>query len=154
MRERNIERGNFSSLPLHSTHFSILCVRSVLLGPRSGLRVVNLPPLGRIPLINEEHCARPKFCERHTRASTTGDGRKTRDRAVGGEKKRRDRKRREDGSRGGNPSTCLSSLLLSIFVFSSLLRGSRSIWEQTNFYHHGTRIPCNIKFAPQSIDIT
>lgn len=72
-----------------------------------------------------------------------------------GRKKRRDRKRREDGSRGGNPSTCLSSLLLSIFVFSSLLRGSRSIWEQTNFYHHGIpRIPCNVKFAPQSIDIT
>lgn len=82
----------FFSLPLHSTHFSILCVRSVLLGPRSGLRVVNLPPLGRIPLINEEHCARPKFCERHTRASTTGDGRKTRDRAVGGEEKKKRQK--------------------------------------------------------------
>lgn len=89
----------FFSLPLHSTHFSILCVRSVLLGPRSGLRVVNLPPLGRIPLINEEHCARPKFCERHTRASTTGDGRKTRDRAVGGEEK----KKRQKEKRGWKP---------------------------------------------------
>lgn len=103
----------FFSLPLHSTHFSILCVRSVLLGPRSGLRVVNLPPLGRIPLINEEHCARPKFCERHTRASTTGDGRKTRDRAVGGEEKKKRQKEKRGWKETLRPvsrlSYCLSS---------------------------------------------
>ena len=129
----------FFSLPLHSTHFSILCVRSVLLGPRSGLRVVNLPPLGRIPLINEEHCARPKFCERHTRASTTGDGRKTRDRAVGGEEK----KKRQKEKRGWKP---FDLSLVSPFVYLRFL-----IFAARISFHLGTNELLSSRYTEDTV---
>lgn len=91
-----IERGNFSS-----TFPSVYKI-----GP---LRVVNLPPLARIPLINEEHCARPKFCERHTRASTTTGGRQ----GIG---------QWEGRETSGGRETRME--VPSISVFSSLLRGN------------------------------
>lgn len=43
-RREYIERGNFSSPPPPPFHRFHLCVRSALLGLRSGLRVVNLSP--------------------------------------------------------------------------------------------------------------
>lgn len=119
----------FPSPPFHRFH---LCIRSALLGlrVRSSSRKPT-QPLARIPLINEEHCARPKFCERHTRVHRPREmgGRQGIVQWKGGrrgrKKKKRRRRKRQTEKRGWVEEETLrpvfSSLLLSIFVFSSLL---------------------------------
>lgn len=111
----------FSSIPSFPSVYKIGPAGSTI---RSSSRKPT-QPLARIPLINEEHCARPKFCERHTRVHRPREmggrqgivqwkgGRRGRKKRRGGGG--RDRQRREDGSRrkpfdlSSRLSYCLSS---------------------------------------------
>lgn len=117
----------FSSIPSFPSVYKIGPAGSTI---RSSSRKPT-QPLARIPLINEEHCARPKFCERHTRVHRPREmgGRQGIVQWKGGrrgrKKKKRRRRKRQTEKRGWVEEETLrpvfSSLLLSIFVFSSLL---------------------------------